>query len=169
MTGQRRVLLIQLSLMTLDETKMTSTMTIWMMKTTTMSLWNTHSLMHIHLYLPIVHSLSFTYPLRTLLATIHHMTLSMMSLYQIPLQPGKAQRTLQSLPMKYWGVLVMCAAWIGAGKTELDNLTDTGTVTRLSPEERAEIKRMARSNGQKYIELPAKAVFTIKPSKLRSG
>ena len=57
--------------------------------------------------------------------------------------------------------------WIGAGKTELDNLTDTGTVTRLSPEERDEIKRKAKSTGQKYIELPAKAVFTIKPSKFK--
>ena len=57
--------------------------------------------------------------------------------------------------------------WIGAGKTELDNLTDTGTITRLSPEERDEIKRKARSTGQKYIEPPAKAVFTIKPSKFK--
>ena len=57
--------------------------------------------------------------------------------------------------------------WIGAGKTELDNLTDTNTITRLSPEQRDEIKRMARSKGQKYIELPAKAVFTIKPSKFK--
>ena len=59
-----------------------------------------YSLMHIHLYLPIVHSLFFTYPLRTLLATIHHMTLNMMSLYQIPLQLGRARRAFQSLPMK---------------------------------------------------------------------
>ena len=57
--------------------------------------------------------------------------------------------------------------WIGAGKTELDNLTNTNTITRLSPEQRDEIKRKARSKGQKYIELPAKAVFTIKPSKFK--
>ena len=57
--------------------------------------------------------------------------------------------------------------WIGAGKTELDNLTDTNTIPRLSPEQRDEIKRMARTKGQKYIELPAKAVFTIKPSKFK--
>ena len=42
----------------------------------------------------------FTYPLRTLLATIHHLTLNMMSLYQILLQLGRARRTFQSLPMK---------------------------------------------------------------------
>ena len=67
---------------------------------TTMSLWNTHPLMHIHLYLLIVHSLFFTYPLRTLLAKIHHMTLIKMPLYQIPLQLGRARRMFQSLPMK---------------------------------------------------------------------
>ena len=55
----------------------------------------------------------------------------------------------------------------GAGQTELDNLTDTSTITRLSPEQRDEIKRKARSTGQKYIELPAKGVFTIKPSELK--
>ena len=38
MTGQRRVLLIQPFLMTIDETKMTLTMTILMTKTTTLSL-----------------------------------------------------------------------------------------------------------------------------------
>ena len=57
--------------------------------------------------------------------------------------------------------------WIGAGKTELDNLTDTSTIARLSPEQRDELKRKARSTGQKYTELPAKAVFTIKPSKFK--
>ena len=57
--------------------------------------------------------------------------------------------------------------WIGAGKTELDNLTNTSTITSLAPEQRDELRRMARSTGQKYIELPAKAVFTIKPSKFK--
>ena len=57
--------------------------------------------------------------------------------------------------------------WIAAGKTELDNLTNTCTTTDLSPQQRDEIKRKARATGQKYIELPAKAVFTIKPSKFK--
>ena len=35
--------------------------------------------------------------------------------------------------------------WIGAGKTELENLTNTNTVTRLSPQQRDEIKSMACS------------------------
>ena len=57
--------------------------------------------------------------------------------------------------------------WIVGGQIELDNLTDTGTITRLYVEQRDEINREARSTGQKYIELPAKAVFTIKPSKFK--
>ena len=57
--------------------------------------------------------------------------------------------------------------WIGAGKTELDNLTNASTITSLAPEQRDELRRTARSTGQKYIELPAKAVFTIKPSKFK--
>ena len=57
--------------------------------------------------------------------------------------------------------------WIGAGKTELDNLTNTSTITSLAPEQRDELRRTARATGQKYIELPAKAVFTIKPSKFK--
>ena len=57
--------------------------------------------------------------------------------------------------------------WIGTGKNELDNLTNTGTTTSLSPDEKEELKRKAKSTGQKYIELPAKAVFTIQPSKFK--
>ena len=57
--------------------------------------------------------------------------------------------------------------WIGAGKTELDNLTNTSTISSLAPEQRDELRRTARATGQKYIELPAKAVFTIKPSKFK--
>ena len=57
--------------------------------------------------------------------------------------------------------------WIGAGKTELDNLTNTSTITSLAPEQRDELRRTARATGQKYIELPAKAVITIKPSKFK--
>ena len=57
--------------------------------------------------------------------------------------------------------------WIGAGKDEFDHLTNTGTITRLSPEQGDALRRKARSTGQKYIELRAKAVFTIKPSKFK--
>ena len=50
-----------------------------------------------------------------------------------------------SLLMRFFEALVIPVArrkWIGAGKTdsELDNLTDTNTITTLSPEQRDEIK-----------------------------
>ena len=57
--------------------------------------------------------------------------------------------------------------WIDAGRKELDNLTGTKTTTNISPQQREELKRKARATGQKYIELPAKAVFTIKPDKFK--
>ena len=57
--------------------------------------------------------------------------------------------------------------WIGASRKELDNLTGTGTTTNLSPEEKEELKRTAKSNGLKYIDLPAKVVFTIKLDKYK--
>ena len=167
-TGQRTVLLIQLSLMTIDETEMTSTMTISTTKTTTMSLWNIHWLMHIHLYLLIVHSLFFTYPLKdSTREDPSHDTNQDLSL------PDSSSTRQGTTHVSVTADEVLRSTgdtrrkWIGAGKTELDNLTDTNTITRLSPEQRDEIKRMARSKGQKYIELPAKAVFTIKPSKFK--
>ena len=169
MTGQRRVLLIQLLLMTIDETKMTWTMTISMTKMTTMSFLSTHLLMLTHLYLQIVHSLFFTYPLRTLLMTIHHMTYSWRSSHDteqdnsLPDASSTRQGT-SHVPVTADEVLRSTGddrrKTIDAGKTELDNLTDSGTITRpsLSPEQKDELRREARSTGQKYIELPAKAV-----------
>ena len=76
----------------------------------------------------------------------------------------------RSLLMRFFEALaIVCRKWIGAGQTELDNLIDTPAPLSLdlSPEQRDEIKKMARSTGQKYIELPAKAVFTIKPCKFK--
>ena len=55
--------------------------------------------------------------------------------------------------------------WIDAGRTELNNLTGTGTTTNLSPEQKEELRKNAKATGQKYIELPAMAVFTQKPDK----
>ena len=59
--------------------------------------------------------------------------------------------------------------WIGAGQIELDNLTNTGTITRLSPVQRDEIKRTTRSTGQKYIKLAAKQSLPSNLARLRSG
>ena len=61
--------------------------------------------------------------------------------------------------------------WISAGKTELDNLTKLAQPlgSHLNIEQRDELRGKARATGQKYVELAAKAVFTIKPSKLRLG
>ena len=52
-----------------------------------------------------------------------------------------------------------------AGRKELDNLTNTGTVEPIYPEREEQIKAEARKKGLKYAELPAKGVFTIKPDK----
>ena len=54
-----------------------------------------------------------------------------------------------------------------AGRKELDNLTNTGTVEPISPERKEQIKVEARKKGLKYVELPAKGVFTIKPDKFK--
>ena len=55
--------------------------------------------------------------------------------------------------------------WIDAGRTELNNLSGTGTTTNLSPEQKEELRKSAKATSQKYIELPAMAVFTQKPDK----
>ena len=56
---------------------------------------------------------------------------------------------------------------MGAGKTELSNLTGPGP-TNLSPEQQDELKKTAKATGHKYIELPIKVVFTQKPRR-KSG
>ena len=134
-----------------------------------MSLLNSHLRMHVHLYLLTVNSLLFTYLLRTLLAMIHPMTLIKTSLYQMLPQLGRELHTFLSLLMGLLEDTGVRRKWKGAGKAELDNLTHTGTITRLPPEQRDELRRKARVTGQKHMELPAKAVFTMKPSKLRVG
>ena len=57
--------------------------------------------------------------------------------------------------------------WMAAGRKELDNLSNTGTIEAISPDRKEQIKRDARSKGEKYIELPAKGVFSIKPDKYK--
>ena len=166
MTGQRRVLLIQLSLMTIDKEKTTLTMT--MTKTTMMSSLCIHSLTLIHLYLPTVHSLFFY--LSSEDSTCNYPSHDTEQDNSLPDASSTRQGT-SHVPVTADEVLRSTGdvrrKWIGAGKTELDNLTNTSTITRLSPEQRDEIKRKARATGQKYMELPAKAVFTIKPSKFK--
>ena len=47
-------------------------------------------------------------------------------------------------------------------------LVGSGLVlTKMNLTQRDKLKRRARSTGQKYIELPANAVFTIKPDKFK--
>ena len=57
--------------------------------------------------------------------------------------------------------------WIAAAKKELDNLSSTTTIEVVSPEQKEQIKAMARSEGKKYTELPSKGVFSIKPDKYK--
>ena len=57
--------------------------------------------------------------------------------------------------------------WMEAGRKELDNLTNTVTVEPISPERKEQIKVEARKKGLKYVELPAKGVFTVKPDKFK--
>ena len=54
-----------------------------------------------------------------------------------------------------------------AGRKELGNLKNTGTVEPISPERKEQIKVEARKQGLKYVKLPAKGVFTIKPDKFK--
>ena len=55
--------------------------------------------------------------------------------------------------------------WLAAGKKEIDNLTKA--ITALSPQEKATLKEKAQLEGEDYIELPEKVVFTIKPEKYK--
>ena len=57
--------------------------------------------------------------------------------------------------------------WMKAGRTELDNLKNTGTVTAISSEKKEELRREARATGQQFVELPLKVGFTIKPDKYK--
>ena len=50
-----------------------------------------------------------------------------------------------------------------AGTKESDNLTQSKAVTAISPQEKSVLKDLARVNGENYVELPAKVVFTSKP------
>ena len=53
-----------------------------------------------------------------------------------------------------------------AGRTELDNL-NAGTVTAISSERKAELRREARDSGQQFVELPSKGAFTINPDRYK--
>ena len=71
-----------------------------------MSLLSVRSLMLMHLYLQIVHSLFFTYPLMTLVVMIHHIILTRMTLYQMLLKLDRELLMSLSLLMsssKHWG------------------------------------------------------------------
>ena len=57
--------------------------------------------------------------------------------------------------------------WLAAGKKEIDNLTLPKAITALSPQEKTALKEKAQLEGEDYIELPAKVVFTIKPDKYK--
>ena len=57
--------------------------------------------------------------------------------------------------------------WLAAGKKEIDNLTLPKAITALSPQEKTALKEKAQLEGEDYIELPAKVVFTIKPEKYK--
>ena len=50
--------------------------------------------------------------------------------------------------------------WMEAGRKELDNLTNTGTIEQIKVE--------ARKKSLMYVELPAKGVFTIRPDKFKA-
>ena len=52
-----------------------------------------------------------------------------------------------------------------AGRKGLDNLSSIGATEAISPEAKELLKAHAKAAGQKNIEFPAKAVFTIKPDK----
>ena len=57
--------------------------------------------------------------------------------------------------------------WLAAGKKEVDNLTIPKAITALSPQEKTALKEKAQLEGQDYIDVPAKVVFTIKPEKYK--
>ena len=57
--------------------------------------------------------------------------------------------------------------WLAAGRKEIDNLTIPKAITALSPQERTALKEKAQLEGEDFIELPAKVVFTIKPEKYK--
>ena len=56
---------------------------------------------------------------------------------------------------------------MAAGRKELDNLTGAGTIQSLSPKDKETLKEKARREGKKYIELPSKGDFYIKPDKYK--
>ena len=57
--------------------------------------------------------------------------------------------------------------WLEAGRKEIDNLTLPKAITMISPQEKSVLKDLARINGENYVELPSKVVFTIKPEKYK--
>ena len=57
--------------------------------------------------------------------------------------------------------------WLAAGRKEIDNLTVPKAITALSPQERTALREKAQLEGEDFIELPAKVVFTIKPEKYK--
>ena len=59
--------------------------------------------------------------------------------------------------------------WLAAGKKAIDNLTLPKAIRALSPQEKTALKEKAQLEGEDYIELPAKVVFTIKPEKYKIG
>ena len=58
--------------------------------------------------------------------------------------------------------------WIASINKEISNLTEPKAITTVTPEQKEELKAEARRTGQSYVELPAKAVFTIKPEKFKT-
>ena len=57
--------------------------------------------------------------------------------------------------------------WLAAGRKEIDNLTLPKAISTISPQERQELRDLAKLKGEDYVELPAKVVFTIKPEKYK--
>ena len=53
------------------------------------------------------------------------------------------------------------------GRKELVSLTSTRTMEPISPERKEQVKVAAQKKGLRYVELPVKGVFTIKPHKFR--
>ena len=74
--------------------------------------------------------------------------------------PVTADEVLQSDGDERW-------KWMKAGRTELDNLKNTGTVTAISSEKKEGLRREARATGQPFVELPSKGVFPIKLDKYK--
>ena len=60
-----------------------------------------------------------------------------------------------------------CFQWMCARRKELDDLLGTNTVESISPDAKEKIKAAARASGKKYIELPTRGVFTLKPDKYK--